>query len=66
LCNQSLKSVNNYVFNENISFFVSLTDAPGALVNKTRFFLWTGIYIEIFDFWGVYIAKFIKRPEILT
>jgi len=22
-----------------------------------------GVYIEIFDFWGIYIAKLIKRPE---
>jgi len=25
-----------------------------------------GVYIEILGFWGVYIVKFTKRPEILT
>jgi hypothetical protein len=35
LCNQLFKSVESYISNIKISFFASLTSAPGALVSMT-------------------------------
>jgi len=47
LCSQSLKSVNNYVLNANSYFFVSLTSASGAPVNKTLLLKVIRICIQI-------------------